>query len=202
MKKTVRLAQLAILTAIIAIMAFTPIGYLKTAGLEITFILIPVIVGAIVLGPKEGAFLGAVFGFTSFLQCVLGLSVFGATLLSISPILTFVVCFFPRLLVGLLCGLVFKALKSIDKTKIISYSVASVSGALFNTALFMGALMLLFGRTDYIQSFMKTMGQLNPIMFIFAFVGINGLIEAVVCFVIATTIAKAVDVYLTKAKMK
>ncbi|MPN23813.1 hypothetical protein SDC9_171206 [bioreactor metagenome] len=46
------------------------------------------------------------------------------------------------------------------------------------------------------------MGQLNPILFIFAFVGINGLVEAVVCFVIATAIAKAVDVYMIKSKMK
>lgn len=71
---------MAILIAIILVMAFTPLGYLKTAGLEITFIQVPVIVGAILMGPTAGAILGGVFGLTSFIQCF-GLSAFGAALL-------------------------------------------------------------------------------------------------------------------------
>ena len=63
------LVELALLVAIILIMAFTPIGYIKTAGLEIALLVVPVAVGAVVLGPKGGAILGAVFGITSFIQC-------------------------------------------------------------------------------------------------------------------------------------
>ena len=67
--KTIKMAQMAILIAIVLIMAFTPLGYLKTAGLEISLITIPVAIGAMVIGPGAGAVLGAVFGFTSFYQC-------------------------------------------------------------------------------------------------------------------------------------
>ena len=41
------------------------------------------------------------------------------------------------------------------------------------------------------QSFMDTLGVYNPIMFVLAFVGINGLVEAIACFVIATAVSKA-----------
>ena len=36
------LVEMALLVAIILLMAFTPIGYIKTAGLEITLIVVPV----------------------------------------------------------------------------------------------------------------------------------------------------------------
>ncbi|MFQ9820665.1 MAG: ECF transporter S component [Acutalibacteraceae bacterium] len=61
MQKTVRLVELALLTAIIAVMTFTPIGYLKLGPLELTLIMVPVIIGAVTLGPAAGAFFGARF---------------------------------------------------------------------------------------------------------------------------------------------
>ena len=48
---------------------------------------------------------------------------------------------------GLLCGWIFRGLARIDKTKIVSYVVAGLSGALLNTIFFMSSLILLFGRT-------------------------------------------------------
>ena len=65
-QKLVRLVLTALLTALIIVMAFTPLGYLKAGAIEITFITIPVIIGAVLLGPVGGLFLGAVFGITSF----------------------------------------------------------------------------------------------------------------------------------------
>ena len=95
--KTRRLVYMAILIAIILVMAFTPLGYLKTAGLEITFIQVPVIVGAILMGPTAGAILGGVFGLTSFIQCF-GLSAFGAALLEINAVYTLFCAFSPACL--------------------------------------------------------------------------------------------------------
>ena len=69
--KTRRLVYMAILIAIILVMAFTPLGYLKTAGIEITFIQVPVIVGAILMGPAAGAILGGCSG-SRALSSVLG----------------------------------------------------------------------------------------------------------------------------------
>ena len=56
--RTVKLVEMALLVAIILILAFTPLGYIKTLGLEITLIVVPVTIGAIILGPLGGAVLG------------------------------------------------------------------------------------------------------------------------------------------------
>ncbi len=89
--KWVTLSLSALICAIIILMAFTPLGYLKVGVLEITFIAIPVTVGAVVLGPLYGAFFGAVFGITSFVQCF-GFSAFGTILFGINPFFCFFVC--------------------------------------------------------------------------------------------------------------
>ncbi len=199
--RTLKMVQLALFTAIIILMAFTPIGYIKTLGLEITLIVIPVTVGAIVLGPVSGAILGGVFGITSFIQCF-GLSPFGAMLLSINPVGTFIVCLVPRILMGWLAGLIFVGLNKSDKTKKLSYPLASLAGPLLNTVLFMTALMLFFYNTEYIQGFATSLGTNNVVAFVLAFVGINGLIEAGVNFVAGTAISKAIDIFTKKSKIK
>ncbi|SHO54061.1 ECF transporter S component [Anaerocolumna xylanovorans] len=193
---TQKLTQLALLTAIIILMAFTPIGYIKTFGLEITLIVIPVTVGAIVAGPAAGAFLGGVFGITSFIQCF-GMSPFGAALLGINPVATFVVCLIPRILMGWLSGLIFIGLRK-SGLKEIAYPAASLSGALLNTLFFMTALLAFFYRSDYIQGISESLGGGNIFQFVIAFVGINGLVEAVTCFVIGTAIARALDAFVKR----
>ena len=98
----------------------------------------------------------------------------------------------PRILCGLCAGLVFKALKNIDKTKFLSYAAGCLVCPLLNTVLFMTSLMLCFGNSDLIQGFMSSLGIFNPLLFVLAFVGIQGLVEAVVNFVLATAVSKAV----------
>lgn len=190
-----KMVRLAILIAILLLMAFTPLGYIRFGGLEITFLTVPVIIGAIILGPVEGAILGGVFGLTSFFQCF-GMSPFGAALLAVNPFFTFLVCFVPRALMGLCCGLIFKGLAAIDKTKLVSFGVASLSGALLNTVFFMSSLVLCFYNTEYIQSIVTALGAANPFHFILLFVGLQGLVEAVVCFLVGTAVSKALHRFL------
>ena len=65
--KTKRLVILAVFSAIIAVMAFT-VGYIPLGFMNATIIHIPVIIGAILLGPVEGGILGFVFGLTSLIN--------------------------------------------------------------------------------------------------------------------------------------
>ena len=67
---TLYMVELAMMIAIILLMSFTPLGYLRTPGLSITLLTIPVAVGAIILGPKGGAVCGFTFGATSFYMAV------------------------------------------------------------------------------------------------------------------------------------
>ena len=192
-KNIVRLAQLALLSAIVWLMAFTPIGYLKTAGLEITFIMIPVIIGAIVLGPADGAILGLEWGATSFIQCF-GISAFGTTLFSLNPVWTFIVCVVPRVLAGWIPGLMFRALQPHDRTagQVASCVGSALVGTLSNTVFFMSLLMLIFGQSDLIASLQQQLNTPNAFLFVLAFVGINGVVEIVTASIVAPAVAIAV----------
>lgn len=182
------LTENAMLAAIVVLMAFTPVGYLQIGLVKMTFIMIPVAVGAITLGEKSGAFLGLVFGITSFVQCF-GLDIFGTTLMSINPIYTFIMCIVPRIALGYLCGLVYKALAKFKKG--VAVVVASLSAPIFNTVFFMTLLMLFFGNSDYIMSMRA--GTENLWAFLVAFVGLNGVMEILTTTVITPPVALAVE---------
>ncbi len=194
--RTRYMAELALMAAIIFIMAFTPLGYFRTPGISITFLTVPVAVGAIILGPKGGAVCGLVFGITSLIQCFMGGS-FGSMLLSINPVGTAVTCIVPRVLEGLLCGMVFQGIRKVSKNS--AYFAASLACPLLNTLFFMSAVVLIFYHTEYIQGFVQALGVSNPFTFVLAFVGIQGLIEAGVCFLLASAVSRTLGAALKAA---
>ena len=187
-KKILRITELGVLLAIIIIMGFTPIGYIKFGVVEITLITVPVIIGAMVVEPAAGALLGFAFGMTSFLQCVFGMSAFGVMILEINPFLAFLVTVPTRTLMGWLTGLFYKAIK---RTDIIGFAATGLVGSLLNTAFFMTTLLACFWQTDYIQNIAHSLGTTNVFAFVAAFVGINGIVEAVCCTILAAVISKA-----------
>ncbi|MCR5211530.1 MAG: ECF transporter S component [Lachnospiraceae bacterium] len=119
-RKTAALALTAFFAAIIVLMSFTPIGYIPLGVINATIIHIPVILGAIYLGPKNGAFLGFVFGLTSFLKntfmpATLSAFVFSPVLAAqevgpIGVLYSSIICFVPRILVGIVPYYVYKGL--------------------------------------------------------------------------------------------
>lgn len=193
-RKNLFLAQNAILTALIVLMAFTPIGYLQIGVVKMTFIMIPVAVGAITLGEKSGAFLGLVFGITSFIQCF-GLDLFGTTLFGINPLYTFIMCIVPRVLMGYLCGVIYKLVAR--KKKKFALVFASFLAPVLNTTFFMSLLLLFFGESDYIMG-IRNGAELLP--FLVAFVGLNGVMEIVTTTVIGPPVASAVKKATQKFK--
>lgn len=197
--RTLNLTTMALFTALIIIMSVTPLGYLRIGTIEISFLMLPVAVGGILLGPWYGAALGAVFGITSFIQCF-GASPFGAALLGINPFYTAITCLVPRILAGLIPVLIFKALIKIDKTKIVSFGAASLLSALLNTVFFVGSVILFFWNTDHIRGIAQTFGSENVLAFGAAFAGVNALFEAAACLVLGTAVGKAL--YAVKEKLQ
>ena len=177
------LAILGLMTALLILFSFTPIGTIPIGPLSITLNVIPVAMAAIALGPVGGLAMGCVFGLLSFLQCI-GVGVpsgMGAILFSIDPFLAFIQRFIPRALDGFLVGLIFRALAEKPGPRPACF-IAGFCSAFLNTAFFMSALVLLFGQTDYVQGLMKGRSFL---VFVCAFVGINAVVEMVVCTVIS-----------------
>ena len=184
---------LGLIAGILLLMAYTPLGYLNIGPLAITFNTIPVAIAAIALGPKGGAAAGAIFGLTSFLQCigVGGTSAMGAALFNIQPFLAFVQRFVPRVLDGFLLGFIYRFFRE----RCHSYLACALTGffsAFLNTVFFMTALVLLFGNTEYVQNLIA--GR-NIIVFICTFVGINAVFE----MVSSTLITGAIGAALKKA---
>lgn len=188
-QKTVRLSRLALFSALILLLNYTPLGYIRVFALEITLIIIPVTLGAMLLGPADGAILGGVFGLTSFATCF-GSSQFGVTLLAINPIGTFITCVVARVLAGSLTGLVFERLHRSEKLRPISYAVGGLLGPVFNTLFFMSCIVLFFWNTEFIQGMAATMGAANPLTFVVLFVGINAVFETVVSFLVSTALCR------------
>lgn len=191
------LTTTGMMIGIILLMSFTPLGYLRTAGLEVSLITIPVAIGAMIIGPRAGLLLGTVFGLTSFYQCF-GMSPFGAALLGINPFLTFLVCVPTRAIMGWLTGMLFIAVEKLDRSKTICFFIGGIFAALLNTVLFMGALMLFFWNTEYIQSINAGVGNLSIFAFVLTFVGVNGLLEMPATCIVGGVVSKTLRKVLYK----
>lgn len=192
---TSQLTILGLMSGILFLMAYTPLGYLNIGPLAVTFNVIPVAICAVVLGPTGGAVAGAVFGLTSFLQAIGigGTSALGAALFQINPFLTAVQCFVPRILDGLLIGFIYRGMRK--KTNV--YASCAVTGffsAFLNTLFFMTALVVMFGNTEVIQNLM---GGRNVIIGCCMMVGVNAISE----MVSSTIITAAVGTALSKAHL-
>lgn len=178
MSSILKLTLTAVFLAIIIVMSFTPIGYLKVGTIEISLLTIPVAAGAALLGVGGGAILGLAFGVTSLIQCF-GMSAFGTALMGINPAFTVILCIVPRILVGMASALVYKLLKGkkiqVNITSLISFLTAAV----VNTLLFVGLFIILFGRTDFYAGLEAQFATTGVIAFFAAFVGVNGVVEAV-----------------------
>ena len=183
------LAILGLMTALLILFSFTPIGTIPIGPLSITLNVIPLAVAAIALGPAGGLIMGCVFGLLSFLQC-LGIGIpsgMGITLFSIDPFLAFIQRFIPRALDGFLVGFIFRALEKKPGFRPACF-IAGFCSAFLNTAFFMSALVLLFGNTEYVRGLMN--GR-NFLVFVCAFVGVNAVVEMLVCTVVSGFVGSA-----------
>lgn len=187
--KTRAIVILGMLTALLLLFSFTPVGTVPIGPLSVTLNPILIAIGAIALGPVGGLAVGSMFGILSFLQC-LGIGVtsaMGVILFDLNPFLAFVQRFIPRALDGLLVGLIFRfAEQRIGGVK--SSFIAGFAAAFLNTLFFMSALVLCFGKTEYLQGLIK--GR-NLFVFVCSFVGVNAVVEMIVTTVVGGIVGTA-----------
>ena len=189
-----RMTRLAILAAILLLMAFTPLGYLKIGPFSMTLLLIPVAVGAIVLGPGAGLFLGTLFGLTSMVQCF-GMDPFGTALMTANPIGMIITTLVTRMLMGWLCGLIFKAFDRPQKPalRITGTFVASLSSAVLNTILFLSMLTVFFLHDPtFVETFGISDFGFSAVIVTFAVgLGLQALFEALITAAVGGAVSSA-----------
>ena len=200
--KTKRLVILAVFSAIIVVMAFT-VGYIPLGFMNATIIHIPVIIGAILLGPLEGGILGFVFGLTSLINNTVrpNITSFVFTpFYSLDPrfsgsFKSILICFVPRILIGIIAALLFRALMKTKLNKGISLAVTGFVGSMVNTIFVMGGIYFLYGES-YAEA--KGMGFSALFKVIMGVVGVNGVPEAIVAAILTAAITAPVMKYLKK----
>lgn len=198
--QTLGMVQVALFAALIIILAFTPfLGYIPLGFTRATIIHIPVIIGSLMLGPKKGAFLGFVFGMTSFINNTMNPT---ATSFVFTPFFelgevhggigSVIICFVPRILVGVVPWYVYRGLERISGKQMLSLAAAGIAGALTNTLLVMN-LIYVFFRTAYAAANNVAEGAVYT--FILSIIGMNGVPEAVVSAVLVSIICRVLFQY-------
>ena len=149
------LVLLALFIAIILVMNFTPLGYLNLPIIKATLIHVPVIIGSVLLGPKKGAVLGLMFGLTSFFTNTTAPTLLSFAFSPLNPVpgtqqgslWALAICFIPRLLVGIVPGLLYRGLRRFLKGqpgRTVALAIAGASGAIVNTGLVMPGIYFAF----------------------------------------------------------
>lgn len=186
------ISEYAIFIAIIFVMRATGLSRIPVGPLVMTLTMVPIAIGAMLLGPLGGAVLGMVFGFTSLYDAMIGASAMTGFFFQLSPLHTVLLCVGTRTLVGAATGWLFKLFKGLDKKRIWCYFAGGLAAPLLNTVFFMGYIVLFFYQTDFVQKTAAKIGAVNPLMFVVLLVGVQGLVEWLTGCVVGGGVAKAV----------
>ena len=190
------LTRVALLVAIELVMKAVGLGSVPMGPLYMSFLTLPIAVGAITMGPAVGAILGGVLGAVSFYDAITGASAMTGALFQVSPLNTFILCVGMRVLMGLCVGLIFNGLKKLDKPGTWSYILSAMCAPALNTLFFMGYIVLAFYGCDYVQNLVSVKGAANPFMFVVLLVGVQGVAEFLVSGILGGIVARAVAKYL------
>lgn len=201
------LSVMAMFTAIILIMAFTPFGLIDLPLIKATILHVPVIIGCVLLGPKKGAFFGFLFGLTSLFKNTMTPSLLSFAFTPAVPVpglnhgspWALVICFLPRILVGILPWMVYYAIEKLMGKhmnigiRTIALAISGAVGAMTNTILVMGSIYFVF-RDAYAA--IKNIPVSEVLGIVLGIVFANGIPEAVV----AAILVPLVTIPLLRAK--
>lgn len=203
--KTKNLTIMSMFAAIIFLLAFTPIGFIQLPFIKATIVHIPVIIGAILLGPKYGAVLGFLFGVTSLINNTMAPAISSFAFSPFIPLpatgrgspLALLICFVPRILVGVIPWFVYTGLRKIagQKHNAACLIVSGIAGSLTNTLLVMH--MIFFFFKDAYAS-VRNVAVDAVYAVILGIIAANGIPEAIVAGVLTAAICGMMNVAFKK----
>lgn len=157
-KDTRWLTSVALMAAIVILLANTPLGMIHLHIIKATTVHIPVILGAILLGPAAGAVLGAVFGICSMISNTMAptlLSFAFSPFMSMTGIIGAVKAVWIsvgcRIMIGVVAGWVWILLKKMKVNRLAALPVTGFIGSMTNTVFVMGSIYLMLAR-EYAQA--------------------------------------------------
>ncbi len=183
-----KMVELAMLTAIILVLQLTGTA-IKFGETSINLVLIPIVLGALLLGPSAGAYLGFISGAIVYFSGVFGADPFTLTLFNAHPLLTALVCFGKGIASGWVPGIIYKLLK--NKLPYISVLLASATAPIVNTGLFiLGA----FTMTDTISTIAADLGMSVFYFLVIFCAGLNFVFEFILNIVVSPAIHRIISI--------
>ena len=181
--------KVCLMIAILAIFCFTPLGSIPIGPIVATTAMIPVIIASLTFGEKIGMIVGFVFGLFSFIYWTFILPAFPTAFL-FTPFAesagykgnvgSLIICFLPRILIGLTSIMVSRAFKK----SIIGDILGSIVGSLTNTVLVITFIFLFFGNENPVIAGKGLLTVLS------ATILTNGIPEAIICAIVCPPITK------------
>ena len=188
------MVSVGLMAAIVIVLANTPLGMIQLPIVKATTVHIPVIIGAILLGPTAGAILGGVFGVCSLISNTMAptllsfaFSPFMSTTGIIGAIKAIWVSVGCRIMIGVAAGWLWRLLKKIKLNQIVALSVTGFVGSMVNTIAVMGSIYLLFAQ-QYAEA--KDVAVTAVWGLIIGTVTASGIPEAIAAAVIVAVVGK------------
>ncbi len=181
---------LAVLLALVIVLqAFG--GSITIGAVQLNFTLIPIVLGAILLGAVAGAFLGFACGVVVLIQVIMGLSPFYAVIWTNTPVVTVFTCIVKTTVAGFVAGVLFKLIST--KSERVAVFVAAGVVPVINTALFIVGCLLM---GESIAIFQQSLGN-NVNIFVFIIVVLvtfNFFIEFAINLIVAPALTRVVQI--------
>ena len=199
------MVSVALMAAIVIVLANTPLGMIQLPIIKATTVHIPVILGAILLGPGAGAILGAVFGICSLVS-----NTMAPTLLSFafSPFLSTtgipgalkaiwisVGC---RILIGVVAGWLWVLFTKIKLNQFIALPIVGFVGSMVNTVTVMGSIYFLFAQQYAVAKEVALTAVFGLVM---GTVTASGIPEAIAAAILVLALGKVLVVVFRKMNL-
>ena len=194
-RNTQWMVSTALMAAIVILLANTPLGMIQLPVIKATTVHIPVIIGAILLGPSAGCILGGVFGVCSLISNTQAPSLLS---FAFSPFLSTtgiagackalwisVGC---RIMIGLLSGLLWRSLRKLRFPRAVLLAVTGFFGSMVNTVFVMGSIYFLFAK-QYAE--LKNVGMEAVFGLVMGTVTASGIPEAIAAAILVSAITSA-----------
>ncbi|MEZ3437207.1 MAG: ECF transporter S component [Lachnospiraceae bacterium] len=199
------MVSVALMAAIVIVLANTPLGMIQLPIIKATTVHIPVILGAILLGPSAGAVLGAVFGICSLVSNTVAptllsfaFSPFMSTTGLLGAVKALWISVGCRVLIGIAAGWLFILLSRLKVNQLIALPVVGFAGSMVNTIAVMGSIYLLFA-SQYAEA--REVGITAVWGLIMGTVTASGIPEAIAAAVLVLAVGKVLIQIFKKMNM-
>ena len=185
-QRTLQMVQLAILLALVIVLQLWG-SNVKIGPTSFSLVLIPIVIGGILLGPRGGGLLGLAFGLITLIAGITGTDAFTFILFQDHPVITALICLGKGVLAGLGAAWIFRLVEK--KNKYAAVFAASAAAPVINTGLFiLGALFL----SDTLSANFVADGSTVLYFLVIGCAGINFIIEFFVNLIVSPAIYRVI----------